>query len=72
MNPYLMLTRDPRTYDRMTGKISHTVRGNASFHDRSSLHPSPVSVSEMISVGALRTVNAVQRGWGRMASFIGG
>jgi len=71
MNPYMLLIRDPRTFDRMTGEMSHTPRADRHFHDRDGHRPA-VSVSLMISTGTLHTFNAVERGWGRVTRSLRG
>jgi len=71
MNPYLLLTRDPRRYDQMTGAMSHTLPADSHSHGRTPAQRSTGDLSEIISSGTLHAVNAVERGWGRMTSLIG-
>ena len=70
MIPYYLLTRDRRVYDRMARDLNHLSRVNTHLHDRDLANRSANGLSEMISAGTLHAVNAVERGWNRMASII--
>jgi|GEM_PF-3792818 len=64
MIPYYLLSRDSRQVEQLARDLN-------SYSQSIPNNRPPVNISEMISSGTLHTVNAVERGLGRMASLFG-
>lgn len=69
---YDVLSRDRTYLDHMFQKQHHHRRVNAPIGNRGHVYPPTTSLSEMISIGTLYAVNAGQRGWNHLASYLRG
>lgn len=66
MTPYHLLIKGPLKYDEMTRKISYSIRPNAHIIGIPPADQRTSGLSEMISVGTFRLINAVERRWNRL------